>query len=155
MFKKAALTARLPQPDALQRLEKQRLQMLQFTPGSRETYDGQDKLKVDLDLYYGRHPVDFDGCEPTFYAGQVDGVSVFTIYICDDEPTWLVEMLDLQENQIPGHGESVYVVASTLSGERVEVILAMYDGDFHTWNCEVGSPMNDQQLATLLQFVCI
>lgn len=150
MFKKTALQATMPDSRELARLEVTRLRAL--TSGD-ETLDVYDEMVVDLQLRSGHSYVLFDGCEQTTYCGQNGETFVFAIYIGDDEPLWLTDLIDLEEGEIPIHGESVYVIVSAPPGQEATAQLAVYSGDSATWDCEKVSPLSDDDLAKLIELI--
>lgn len=150
MFKRAALEATPLDSACLARLEATRRRALALDPSSQEAYDAFNQLCVNLHLRGSRGSVMFDGCEQTVYCGRSGDTLVFAIYIGDDEPTWLTEFIDLSEEEIPVHGESVYV---TMQANSRDVQLAVYSGDSATWNCEALPPLGDDDLALLIDLV--
>ncbi len=152
MFKKTTVQALLPEGRELEALDVTRLRAL---TSNEEAYNVYDDLCIDLQLRSSQGYVPFDGCEQTVYCGRSDDKLVFAIYIGDDEPGWLTAIVELSEEEIPVHGESVYIIAPGDAGREVDAQLAVYGGDSATWDCEKMPPLRDDELARLIELVSV
>ena len=152
MFKLAILTASIPGEEEIGSLEQARQASFKLRPDEEEWYDEYEKLAVDLRLKHEGVVLGYDELTRFIYCGQHEDALVFAMTIGDAAPPWMQRLAQLDDHEVPIHGESAYIVTSTAPGNQ-QVYLYIYSGDSATWNCEALAPFDDEQLEALVKLI--